>query len=341
MADNVNNLPEVTEDVATPTDNPIDRMIDIALEAQDGKPETTTEEKTGTTEVVAPANGEDSTGGNSNDKSQSQPNKEGTQAPQQTHGAKDLTLGDGTVVKGGAERRFYEQRETARQQAEHYKKQADTTSQRVTTLESELQSLRQTTESLRGVDPQTLQIGAAIVTDLQRDPVGTMKKLLAEVVAQGHSIESIGVGVDTLAIQRMIDERLPANQQNEPTEQEILQQAQHEVNNFYGSHPDARPHDNVLGRMLRDNPGVDLDTAYFELKNAFAEKGFDWSRSLEDNLKETSSPTTPQPPQQQQMPNGRPMTPNVSNANEVKVAHEDTDMSDIVRAAMRESGLQV
>jgi hypothetical protein len=339
MADH-NNLPEVTEEKVTPSDNPIDRMIDIALEAQDGKPETTTEETTGA-EVVAPVDNKDSTSGNGDDKSQQQPNKEGTQTPQQTHGAKDLTLGDGTVVKGGAERRFYEQRETARQQASHYKEQADRAAQELQTARSELQTLRQATESLHGADPQTLRIGAAIVTDLQRDPVGTMKKLLAEVVAQGHSIESIGVGVDTLAIQRLLDERIPA-QQDEPTEQEILQQAQQEVNNFYGAHPDARPHDAVLGRMLRDNPGVDLDTAYFELKNAFAEKGFDWSRSLEDNLNDASSQNiTPQPKPQQQLPNGRPMTPNISNADEVKVAHEDTDMSDIVRAAMRESGMNV
>jgi hypothetical protein len=39
------------------------------------------------------------------------------------------------------------------------------------------------------------------------------------------------------------------------------------------------------------------------------------------------------------MPNGRPQTPNAQPATEVKIAHEDTDMGDIVRDAMREAGL--
>lgn len=353
MADN-NGIPEANTPAPTPADDPIERQINEAIEAQDGKApveDTTTEtgtSETGTKDANASSDNKDSNSSGSDDKSQQQPNKEGETKPQQVAGAQDLKDKEGNVIaKGGAERRFYEQRETARAQAAHYQSLHDRERNAHEVTRRELENLKQTTQAIHGMDPNSVRIGAQIVTDLQRDPVGTMKKLLAEVVSQGHNIDAIGAGVDTLAIQRLIDERLPQRDTTpQQSEQELLAEAQQEVDAFYGRHPDARPHDALLGRMMRDHPGIDLDTAYFELKNGFAEKGFDWNLSLDDNLKllsESGSQTPTPTPASSTLPmtNGRETAPNVAPVDEVKIAHEDTDMGDIVRAAMRESGLSV
>jgi hypothetical protein len=48
---------------------------------------------------------------------------------------------------------------------------------------------------------QHLATAVRMFTDLQRDPAGTLKKLLAEAVALGHTVEGIGQGiVDVAAI---------------------------------------------------------------------------------------------------------------------------------------------
>lgn len=348
---NANELPEVTEEQAKPSDNPIDRMIDIAIEAQDGPTskepaaETTSGEEQKpdvSKEGAAPADKKDSDSGASDDKSQQQPDKKGAEEKKQVAGPKDLTLQDGTVVKSGAERRFYEQREVARQEARTYKTQAEQARTELQRVQGELNTLKQTTSDLHGTDPNTIKIGVQIVKDLQRDPEGTMKKLLAEVVALGYTVEGIGRGVDQLAMQRMIDARMPT-QSAQLTDEQILAEAQQEVNSFYAANPDARPHDALLGRMMRDHPGLDLQTAYFELKNAFVEKGFDFSRTLEQNLADASTDDTQQPTSQQQpMLNGRaPTDTGIKPADEVKVAHEDTSTDDIVKAAMREAGMNI
>lgn len=343
--DNNPNLPDVTDDVVTPSDDPIERNIQLALEAQDGPTETPNVE-TPTGNTTEPKEGEaakpsDSNSDGSDNKSQQPTKQEGSQEERTPSGPKDLTLPDGTVIKGGSERRFYEQREVARQQLSVAQREVQQERARAEKFENELNTLRETTRNLHGAEPETIRLGVQIATDLQRDPVGTMKKLLAEAVAQGYKIEELGAGVDAAAIKRMIEDRIPQQQQEDTlTDEEIQQEAIREVQTFYSQYPDARPHDAVLGRMLRDHPGLDLQTAYFELKNGFAEKGFDFSLSLEDNLKNSVTPTpqTPAAP----MPNGRtPVNGAMHETSEVRVAHEDTDMSDIVKAAMREAGLKV
>lgn len=353
-------LPDVTDEVkTTASDDPIEKAIDLAIEAQDGKKDATddtsqSDPSSGTeakpNEKKAPADKQDSTSGASDGTSQQQSEQKGTQEKKQAHGAKDLVLkgqgegGTDLVVKGGAERRFFEQREAAREQAQHYKTLSETEKARADKAVADLTTLQQTTQGLHGVDANTLAIGVKIVKDLQTDPVGTMKKLLAEVVSQGYTIDTIGAGVDRLAMQRMLDERLPKTVDTGPTDEQLMEEARTEVNSFYFSHPDAKPHDALLGAMLRDYPTLTLESAYYELKNAFADKGFDFSLSLDDNLKLSADPANVQQQQQQEqkqaMPSGTDV-PVVKPAGETSIAHESTDMDDIVKAAMRENGLNI
>jgi hypothetical protein len=345
MATNPN---EANNDTSIAAVDPFEKHINIAIEAQDGQKastDTNAETPTGTetkpgAEAPKATDNKDSTSGGGNDTAQPKPPEKGKEETKPAAGAKDLTLGDGTIVKGGAERRFYEQRETARQEANHYKQQLANTQTELQRVRGELETTRTSVQNIQGMEPASLGVAVTIFRDLQRDPVGTVKKLLAEVKANGHNIDGIGADVDTLAISRMIENSTSHRQTNEPDERQIVADAQAEADRFFTQFPDARPHDALIAKVLHDHPGVDLHTAYFQLKSSFAERGFDWSRSLEDNLREQASSTTtpPPPPPPAPMPNGRGgIIP--AEVGEVKLAHENTDMGDIIREAMREQGL--
>lgn len=326
----------------------IDKNIDIAIEAQDGKASETEGAEVKAGEDSSQQQPQDSTGGVSDSSAQPKPKQEGTPQAPSAHGPKDLRLQDGTVIKGGPERRFYEQREVARQQLAARERELESTRGEMQRLRSELEAVTGSVQALHGIAPDQLALGARIITDLQRDPQGTLKKLLAEAAAQGYSIAEIGSGVDMAAIQRMIDERLPQNNDTEhyPSDQEILDEATNEANTFFGKHPDARPHDQLLASVLRDHPGLGLEDAYYQVKDAFIEKGYDWSLSLEQNLGLGADPANAG--QSQQPQNRAPLPPgnNAANApiNAAEVsalASDDMDTGDIVRQAMRESGLNI
>lgn len=343
--------------------DPFEKHIDIAIEAQDGKAEDKSSEdanaESGKTDegVDKVEQRKDSESAVSDDKSQQQPSKEGQKEAKHSHGAKDLVLrgagenGADLVIRGGAERRFYEQRETARARAKELEDEIRTKDQGFRQLQEKYEGLEQTVKGLHGADPATVSVGLKIVNDLQRDPVGTMKKLLAEVTAQGYKIEDIGAGVDHAAIQRMIEERLPKSTTSDSDDiAAITEEAEAEATTFFASHPDAKPHDALLAAVLRDHPELSLSAAYYQVKEAFIDKGFDWSLSLEENLKQSGLGKEGKQDDPNNKSNGSGTTPLPSGGNGAgadlvvrgsDLASESADTGDIVREAMREAGYKV
>lgn len=344
-----------TNSEATPQDV-IDKHLDIAIEAQDGPQDTTNtassteSNETQNTETGKQQQPENREGSTSNDKPQPQSGQEG-QRPSH-HGSRDLTLKDGTVVRGGAERRFYEQREAARQQLGVVEQRFSSLQRDHDELQRRYEAMEASVKALHGMDPQNVQVGATIVTDLQRDPVGTVNKLLAEIKAKGYNVEGIGAGVDMAAIQRMIDERLPKQNTETNDPNKIAADAQAEAATFFQQFPDAQPHDRLIAAVLRDHPNLSLQDAYFQLKNAFIEKGYDWGLTLEANLQANGQSSTEQNGTGGNLNsngNRAPLPNGGGNANagddlvptRTTLAHESEDTADIVRAAMRESGLNI
>lgn len=339
----------------------ISKHLDIAIEAQDKRAASDAPAKTPSadgegadkTQEGASKQPEDNKSGGGDAGTQKEPAKEVTEAARTLARAKDLTLADGSVVKGGAERRFYEQRESARQQLTLEQREHEATRQQLKELQTKYEGETNAIKSTHGVEPRLLAVGTRIVQDLQRDPVGTLKKLVAETAAQGYNVEDLGVGIDTAAIARMLEERLPNNTQKEPTDDEVIAESRKEVSSFYSQFPDAQPHDALIANVLRDHPDLSLRSVYFMLKDSFAEKGFDWSKSLEENLKENPQASDPQNKgdaganNQNQNADNKPLPAGGSGnegefrLNNRDLAHEDLDTSDIVRAAMRESGYNV
>lgn len=336
------------------TVDPFEKHLDIAIEAQDGKTENTeaadtkSESNKEDSEKKQP---EDSKSGAEDDAAQQHTeNKAGEADKKPVAGPKDLTLQDGSVVRAGAERRFYEGRELARQQLSTAQNELRDITTKYADLEKRFNDLDANVKGIHGVDANTLRLGVNIVRDLQKDPPGTLRKLLAEAVAQGYTVEGIGEGVDIAALEERLIARLGNNNNNnEPSDADIEREAINEANTFFKTYPDAVPHDALLARMLRDHPGLTLQSAYFQLKDAFIEKGFDWSRSLEDNVKGGANDPANQNSQQEQDQQNKAPLPNGNNAAnaDIKTADvvglgaDDMDTGDIVKQAMREAGLNI
>lgn len=331
--------------------DPIERHIDVAIEAQDGTAETKTatdDNKEDENKDKSQQQPKDSTSDTSDDKSQQQPeNKAGEAGKKSVAGPKDLVLKDGSIVRAGPERRLYEGRELARQQLTTERQAHQETRRQLEQLQTKLTQSETSIQSVHGVAPSQLALGVRLVTDLQRDPQGTIRKLLTEAASQGINVEGIESGVDMAAIQRMIDERLP-KQDAQPTDEQIIAEAKRESETFFSSHPDAKPHDELLAVVMRDHPDLTLEDAYYQVRNAFIEKGFDWNLSLQDNLKALNVSDDPANQNKEDQGNKAPLPKggNVPSgdfklADKTPEADDNMDMGDIVRAAMRENGMNV
>lgn len=286
----------------------------------------------------------DNKNGNTEQKSNEKGKKDEAKAGD-TH-AGDLKLEDGTVVKNGAERRFYERAQLAERQLSMRTNELQQANQSRQRIQDELNSLRSSAQALHGADPAHVSTGLKLVRDLQRDPAGTLKTLLTEAMAAGYTVEGIAGGVDAQAIRNAVlaqFQPLVDASQQQTQQQEIEQRAQEEVTQFYTNFPDARIHDEVLAAVMDKNPQLDMAGAYYQLKLAAIERGLDWSKPLAPQM-QAGEQQQQQPQQQQQkpMPNGRQSNGAATTpANKVVVAHESTETSDIVKSAMREAGLNI
>lgn len=340
-------------------DDVFEKHINIAIEAQDGKAETPSGEAEGKESSAAGATGAaGGTGSGTDSTTQQSANKEGKKEGDGSPvRPRDLTLPDGTVVKGGAERRFYEQLQTSRARVQEMERTNQNLQQQLNQARQQVAQTEQSVQAVNGLQPQELAIAARMFRDIQSNPVGAVQKLLAELTAKGYKIDGIATGVDAAAIERIIDQRLGASLQTRqgPTDAEIEAEAHAEANQFFAKYPDARQHEHLIAKVMHDNPSVDLNTAYFSLRDSFAERGFDWSQPLEPQLQARASEQqnnqqqnngTQQSVQQngtQQpgLPSSRPATPaSTTSANQTTVAHESTSMDDIIRESMREAGLK-
>lgn len=199
--------------------------------------------------------------------------------------------------------------------------------------------LERTVSQLQGVDPNSAALGVRIVKDMQRDPVGTVKKLVAECLAAGHTVEGIQAGLSTEVL-GLINRQLNVQQPDTgPSEEEINSAAAQEVTHFYGQYPDARVHDDLLARVLADHPQLSLEDAYFGIKQQFVTRGFDWSKPIDQQAKRSDQQADPQP-FPKPMTNGRAV-PNADVANRVAVVPETMETGDLVKLAMREAGLNI
>lgn len=304
------------------------------------------------------AEGQQSSSGSTGTDQQGQQGQEKQQEQQRTAGPQDLTLNDGTVIRGGPERRLYEKSQKLENEKQQLNNQLQQLNERVQQAEGQVKAYEQAFSGAKelGVGPQEANIGHRLIASYKKDPVGTVNYLLTELKAAGYDTSQIGgAGVDTNAINRAIErqlapitERYRAEEQKSQQEQQIDQ----EVNNFFNRYPDATPHENEIAQLVEHNPNMSLDAAYYALREYFARNGLNWSAPLSQQGVQQQGGQAPQGQQPQQqsqpmsqsIPNGRGApsqagTPVHEQYDPSRANPESQDWDDIIRGAMRGAGI--
>lgn len=254
-----------------------------------------------------------------------------------------------TVARGGIERRVFEEGQRHQRENAQLKTQLGQASQA-------LQSISEVTrEAVRlNIAPPDQVIAIRVMSDFMRDPVKTLEYLVAEVKSKGYQIpfltQGVTPGMDMTAIARMIDGKLqPITQQHQQTlqQQQIVEKSTQELNTFLNENEEAHANLDVLSEMLQAQPTLTLHGAYTRMIRWAHEHGLDWTQPLKPQLAtQGQQPTHQQPTQQPTRPlpargaRGNGAQP-VEQPNSGQSFNENASWADIIRSAMRESGVQL
>ena len=266
---------------------------------------------------------------------------------QKSSGPKDLTLPNGEVIKGGKERRFYEQKQLAEQQRDMIARERDSLNMQLNELRTKNAANEAVIQQLNVENPQDIGNALRLFKDLRNNPVDTLKKLLAEATAGGYSIDNIAAGIDTSVIKNIVTDAIRTVQGNSQTQvRDFEAEAAAEVDQFFGQFPDARIHEDAIAAISAQHPQASLSDIYFRLKEQVIERGLDWTQPLGPQV----NPQNRQPQQQHQQPqqgqppmlNGR-VAPGVDFDERTplnKPAYSEST-EDIIKAAMRDAGFKI
>jgi hypothetical protein len=183
---------------------------------------------------------------------------------------------------------------------------------------------------------------------LKRDPVQAAQYILTQVRAAGHNVDDIAGGAtDMGAIRNMIAELIaPLTSEHKAREVEVAarREASDIYNGFVARYPDAKIHDASIARLLANDSSLSPEAAYFKLKSFYLERGLDFNKPLDVLQKEIDAKRASE--QQQQGERGDSI-PAGGRAASTVIANQDASFdanaqtSDIVKAAMREAGMNV
>ena len=259
-----------------------------------------------------------------------------SQQQKQAGSPQDLKDKDGNIVAtGGKERRFYEtaQRERIR---------ADGLTKEVTELKSQMEAINNagTVGTQYSLTPEEVITGAQLIAAYKKNPVETIQYMLTQAQAQGHNVEAIsGGGMDMAAVKQLFDTSLKPlleARSEEVDTQAVNAKALEIYNDFTAQHPDAAIHENSLARLLKQEPSLSPEAAYWKLRSYYTERSLDWTKSLEQ-LQQAQVANPGEGNTQQALPEGGINAESVTDTT--RVADVNTSMDDIIRDAIKEAGI--
>lgn len=260
----------------------------------------------------------------------------------------DLKLQDGSTVKAGAERRWYEQSQIAKQRLTATQSDLNTLTQKYTNLETSHNTLKETISKIGLEKPEDVASAVTLYKDLSRDPKGTMTKLLAEMKAMGHTFEGIGGAIDTAAIQQLLDRKLTTSEERKgPTKEEADNIAAQEVATFIQQFPDALTQEAhiaaLMDHALTQGQKLSLRDAYFMLKERVVNDGYDWAQPLGPQIEARKAAATNKGPDPKPRVPGRGPNSGIPEIDPSKIINpeRELDSDSIVRAAMQEAGYKL
>lgn len=269
---------------------------------------------------------------------------------QQNPNTRDLVdpVSGKVVAQGGIERRIFEDSQRTMRENNQLKQQ----------VAGFQNALRQSNEVIQeaarlGVQPQDQLVAIRVMNDFLKDPVRTLQALVEEVKSKGYDIpflaQGVTPGMDLNAISRMIDGKLQPITMERQQQQQLQmarQQATRDLDTFLQGNPEANSNLDVLSEMLQAQPGLPLGDAWVKMIRWSHENGLDWTQPLKPQIAAMQQ-RQQQPTHQQQdtrpLPGRRSVnaqgTQQMNGAGQVH--SENSSWSDIIRSAMRDSGMSI
>jgi len=200
-------------------------------------------------------------------------------------------LVNGKPVRPEVAGRWMHQRNTARQERDAVNSKYTEAVNKATQLEGQVEAYKTASIAMSSLAPADIPKAVKVYTQLLQNPVGTLKQMLVEAKALGHNIDGIGEGVDTAAIQKMLDQRLAGIEK--PKEQSQVQQPSTVDNDddlFIQAYPDAQHHMDLYLDMLKRMPQATNTQLYFTAKNWADANGYDYSKPLKPQMDARNKP---------------------------------------------------
>ena len=216
-----------------------------------------------------------------------QPNEQSANRSKRTNNPQDLVDANGNVIaKAGAERRFYEENVRLKQQkADFDNRILPQIKQNYNAMMAKVTAYEETYKAMQASDmtPEDVNLGIELVRQWRKSPEETLKFLLTQAKSYGINIEGHASAIDAAAISQMMDQKLqPFVQEREEAirQQEVLANARKIHTEFYQRYPDAKIHNKELAYLYKKNPNASLDAVYWQLRNHYAENGYDFNTPL-------------------------------------------------------------
>lgn len=224
------------------------------------------------------------------------PSEPSANKSKRTNNSQDLVDANGNVIaKAGAERRFYEENVRLKQQkADFDNRILPQIKQNYNAMIAKVQAYEETYKAMQASDmtPDDVNLGIELVRQWRKSPEETLKFLLTQAKSYGINIDGQTSGIDAAAISQMMDQKLqPFIQEREEAirQQETLANARKIHTEFYQRYPDAKIHNKELAYLYKKNPNASLDAVYWQLRNHYAENGYDFNTPLAEIINKTQT----------------------------------------------------
>lgn len=215
------------------------------------------------------------------------PNEQSANKSKRINNSQDLVDANGNIIaKAGAERRFYEENARLKQQkADFDNRILPQIKQNYNAMMAKVTAYEETYKAMQASDmtPEDVNLGIELVRQWRKSPEETLKFLLTQAKSYGINIEGHASAIDAAAISQMMDQKLqPFVQEREEAirQQEVLANARKIHTEFYQRYPDAKIHNKELAFLYKKNPNASLDAVYWQLRNHYAENGYDFNTPL-------------------------------------------------------------
>lgn len=346
-----------------------DELNDPEYETKVGSDATETAPADNSAESTASTGGEqggaaDSTGNAGNEAAPAQQQRaadDGAGDPGKHRTDKDGNLTDGKgniIAAAGAERRHYER---VQQQAKYISRlEKDVADARVQQQQSQLLN---GAPAKMGLSMDEVDLGLQVVAGFKKDPVATARWALQETMKMGYTLHQIvgqnaqgqiaAGGLDLAAVKTMINEAvhpLVGDRDAQVRQQELQQSATRDYEAFIAKHENSSVHESAIAGLLRGDPSLTPEVAYWQLREYAAKNGYDFNKPLREQVLarqqggQRTNGDAQTAPQQAQQPSRTPM-PNGGNTvqtnmrNGPVIADADDSWDNIVRQSLAEAGM--